>query len=49
MMLVIRKNKGYVINVAAYQRGIGYGKWNHIDGWSEAVFDYIVELEKEGL
>lgn len=32
---------GYVINVAAYQNGIGYGKWTHIDGWSEAVVDYI--------
>ncbi len=37
---------GYVINVAAYQNGIGYGAWNHIDGFSEAVFDYIVETEK---
>jgi len=37
---------GYVINVAAYQNGVGYGAWNHIDGFSEAVFDYIVESEK---
>lgn len=37
---------GYVINVAAYQNGVGYGKWNHIDGWSEAVVRYIQELEK---
>lgn len=33
--------KGYVINVAAYKNGVGYGAWTHIDGWSEAVFDYI--------
>ena len=33
--------KGYVINVAAYQNGVGYGQWTHIDGWSEAVIDYI--------
>lgn len=39
--------KGYVINVAAYQNGIGYGAWTHIDGWSEAVFDYIAEVEKD--
>jgi len=26
--------------------GIGYGKWTHIDGWSEAVFDYIIEDTK---
>jgi len=38
--------KGYVINVAAYQNGVGYGQWTHIDGWSEAVFDYIGEVEK---
>lgn len=31
----------YVINVAAYRNGIGYGEFTHIDGWSEAVLDYI--------
>jgi hypothetical protein len=36
---------GYVINVAAYKNGIGYGPWTHIDGWSEAVIDYIREVE----
>lgn len=39
--------KAYVINVAAYQNGVGYGKWNHIDGWSEAIVDYIQALEKD--
>lgn len=39
-------NKGYMINVASYKNGIGYGAWNHIDGWSEAVIDYIREYEK---
>ncbi len=39
------KGKGYVINVASYRNGVGYGPWTHIDGWSEAVVDYIVELE----
>jgi len=38
--------KGYVINVASNRNGVGYGEWTHIDGWSEAVFDYIAELEK---
>jgi hypothetical protein len=38
--------KGYVINVATYQNGIGYGPWTHIDGWSEAVLAYIQESEK---
>lgn len=40
------KGKGYMINVAAYKNGVGYGAWTHIDGWSEAVFDYITEFEK---
>lgn len=40
------KAKGYLINVAANKNGIGYGAWTHIDGWSEAVFDYIGENEK---
>jgi hypothetical protein len=37
--------KGYVINVASARNGVGYGEWTHIDGWSEAVVDYIAELE----
>lgn len=37
--------KGYIINVASYRNGVGYGKWLHIDGWSEAVIDYIKEFE----
>ena len=37
--------KGYLINVASYKNGVGYGKWTHIDGWSEAVIEYIRELE----
>lgn len=40
------KEKGYVINVASYKNGIGYGPWTHIDGWSESVIDYIREIEK---
>jgi len=41
------KGKGYLINVASYQNGVGYGNWTHIDGFSEAIFDYILETEKE--
>ncbi|MFA7253988.1 MAG: TROVE domain-containing protein [Patescibacteria group bacterium] len=37
------KTTGYMINVASNKNGVGYGKWRHIDGFSEAVFDYIVE------
>jgi len=40
------KGKGYVINVASAKNGVGYGKWAHIDGWSEAVVEYIRELER---
>ena len=37
---------GYVINVASYKNGVGYGAWTHIDGWSEAVVDYIRAIER---
>lgn len=39
--------KSYMINVAAHKNGVGYGKWTHIDGWSESVINYIISLEKE--
>jgi hypothetical protein len=41
--------KGYMINVAAYQNGVGYGKWTHIDGFSESVLRFIAEYEGAGL
>lgn len=37
--------KGYVVNVASNRNGVGYGAWMHVDGWSEAIIDYIAELE----
>lgn len=36
---------GYMINVGSDQNGVGYGAWSHIDGWSEAVLDYLRQLE----
>jgi hypothetical protein len=39
------RGRGYVINVASNKNGVGYGAWTHIDGWSEAVIEYIAELE----
>jgi hypothetical protein len=42
------KGKGYMINVASAKNGVGYGSWAHIDGWSEAVVEYIRELERVG-
>jgi 60 kDa SS-A/Ro ribonucleoprotein len=40
------RGRGYMINVASYRNGVGYGKWTHIDGWSDAVVDYILHFEK---
>jgi 60 kDa SS-A/Ro ribonucleoprotein len=40
------RGKGYVINVASYQNGINSGDYTTITGMSEAVVDYIIELEK---
>lgn len=38
---------GYMINVASNRRGVGYGAWTHIDGWSEAVVNYLREYESK--
>ena len=38
--------KAYMINVASARNGIGYGRWTHIDGFSEAVLNYIRESEQ---
>lgn len=40
------RGRGYVINVASNKNGVGYGPWTHIDGWSEAVVEYIRTLER---
>lgn len=37
--------KAYVINVSTCKNGIGYGKWTHIDGFSENVIRFISESE----
>jgi 60 kDa SS-A/Ro ribonucleoprotein len=39
------QGKGYLINVASARNGVGYGAWNHIDGFSEAVIGWIREYE----
>lgn len=39
------QGRGYIINVASNKNGVGYGAWNHIDGWSEACIDYIRATE----
>jgi hypothetical protein len=38
--------KGYIINVASCENGVGYGQYTHINGWSESVLDYIKTVEK---
>lgn len=38
-------SKAYFVNVATSRNGIGYGNWVHIDGWSEAIVDYIRQYE----
>lgn len=40
------KGRAYCVNVASAKPGVGYGEWNHIDGWSAAVIDYIREYER---
>jgi len=38
--------QAYMINVASYKNGVGYGKWKNIDGWSDSIIEYIRALEK---
>jgi len=40
------KGRGYMINVASNRNGVGYGKWLHVDGWSDAVVRFITERER---
>lgn len=38
----------YLLNVSVEKNGIGYKpQWIHIDGWSEAVIDYVREYERQ--
>lgn len=37
--------EGFIINVANYKHGVGYGQWTKIDGWSEHTLTFIRELE----
>lgn len=38
-------SKNYMINVACNKNGVGYGDWVRIDGFSEAIVDYIRQSE----
>jgi 60 kDa SS-A/Ro ribonucleoprotein len=37
----------YMINVASNRNGVGYGRWCHIDGFSESVIKFIQAVEAE--
>jgi hypothetical protein len=40
--------ENYLINVASNKNGISYtGKWTRVDGWSDAVVDFILKNESQ--
>jgi 60 kDa SS-A/Ro ribonucleoprotein len=39
-------DKAYMINVSIEKNAVGYGNWTRINGWSEAIVDYIQEIER---
>lgn len=41
-------NRAYMINVASARNGVGYGRWLHLDGFSERVLGFIHEHERAG-
>jgi hypothetical protein len=41
-----RAAKAYMVNVASARNGVGYGRWTHLDGFSEAVIGFIHEQER---
>ena len=38
-------SRGYMVNVATYKNGVGYGDWVRINGFSESVVSFIREWE----
>jgi 60 kDa SS-A/Ro ribonucleoprotein len=40
------KGRGYLVNVASYQHGVGNGPWRRVDGFSEAVIAWIAASEE---
>lgn len=39
------KGRGYMVNVASYQHGVGHGPWTRVDGFSETVIAWIAASE----
>lgn len=40
-------DKAYMINVASARNGVGYGKWTHLDGFSEGVLRWMAQHEQD--
>ncbi|MFT3729726.1 MAG: TROVE domain-containing protein [Terricaulis sp.] len=40
------KGLGYMINVASYQHGVGFGDWRRVNGFSEKILDWIIASEQ---
>jgi 60 kDa SS-A/Ro ribonucleoprotein len=40
------KGRGYMVNVASHQHGVGHGAWTRVDGFSEAVIAWIAASEE---
>jgi 60 kDa SS-A/Ro ribonucleoprotein len=38
--------RGYMVNVASYQHGVGYDSWTRVSGFSEAVVAWIAASEE---
>lgn len=36
----------YMLNVASSRNGVGYGRWYHLDGFSEGIIRYIYAIEE---
>jgi hypothetical protein len=39
------KGVGYMVNVASYQHGVGFGDWGRVNGFSEKILDWIIASE----
>lgn len=39
--------KNYIVNISIEQNGVGYSKFLHINGWSEAILNYIQAVETQ--
>jgi hypothetical protein len=40
------RGRGYMVNVASYQHGVGHGAWTRVHGFSEAVIAWIAASEE---